>query len=119
MAGTLPPNHPYKNEPPYFPAKAPEVLTATTVKASVGNPWELKIEANNAATTYTAYDLPSWLKVEGQYLKGTPAAEGSFDITVAAGNANGTGVKKISLAVTDFGKWPQYGLYLKESRSII
>ena len=37
---------------------------------------------------------------------GTPAAEGSFDITVAAGNSNGTGVKKISLAVTDFGKWP-------------
>ena len=29
-----------------------------------------------------------------------------FDITIAAGNANGTGVKKISLAVTDFGKWP-------------
>ena len=49
-----------------------------TVKASVGNPWELKIEANNVATTYTAYDLPSWLQVDGQYLKGTPDAEGSF-----------------------------------------
>ena len=106
MAATLGANHPYKNEPPYFPAHAPEVLVSSEVKASVGNPWELKIEANNVATEFSAYDLPSWLQVDGQYLKGTPDAEGVFDITIAAGNANGSGVKKVKLTVTDFNNWP-------------
>ncbi|MBT4225773.1 MAG: DUF2341 domain-containing protein, partial [Opitutae bacterium] len=105
-AGTLAASHPYKNEPPYFGAAAPDVLLPDVVKASVGNPWLLKIEANNAANSYSGYDLPSWLTVDGEYLKGTPTADGVFDITIAAANDNGNGLKKIKLEVTDFAKWP-------------
>ena len=43
MAATLGANHLYKNEPPYFPAHAPEVLVSSEVKASVGNPWNSRL----------------------------------------------------------------------------
>ncbi|MDE0821818.1 MAG: DUF2341 domain-containing protein, partial [Opitutales bacterium] len=105
-SGSLAASHPYKNEPPYFGAAAPEILLPEIVKATMGKPWLLKIDASNGATTFTGYDLPSWLKVEGQYLKGTPTTDGEMDITIAAANDNGNGLKQVKLVVTDYAKWP-------------
>jgi hypothetical protein len=55
-------SHPYKNEPPYFGAAAPDIFLPEIVKATMGKPWSLKIDASNGATTFSGYDLPSWLK---------------------------------------------------------
>lgn len=90
---------------------APFVTTPLILQAVAGQPFSQILAATPNAETWSAAGRPDWLTLDpasGQ-LHGTPPAEGTFNITVFATNADGRGPDRniqIQVAASGFGSWP-------------
>ncbi len=80
---------------------APVISSAATASGTVGSPFTYQITASNNPTNYSATALPAGLTVNaatGQ-ITGTPAAAGTFTVTLSAKNAGGTGTATLALTI--------------------
>jgi PKD repeat protein len=81
---------------------APVINSATTAAATVGKAFTYTISASNGATSYSSTALPADLTLQPAtgVISGTPAAAGTFAVTIRATNATGTGTASLTLTIT-------------------
>jgi hypothetical protein len=79
----------------------PVITSATTATATAGNSFTYTIAATNSPTSYNAVGLPAGLSVNTNtgVISGTPAAAGTWGMTISATNAGGTGSAVLMLTV--------------------
>lgn len=80
----------------------PVVSSPANASGTTGTPFAFSISATNAPTLYGAANLPPGLFVNtstGQ-IYGTPVAQGSYTVTLSAGNAGGTGTASVLMNIT-------------------
>ena len=80
---------------------APVITSPSTATATVGQSFSYQITATNNPTGFDATGLPANLSVNPStgLISGTPAATGTFSITLSATNAGGTGMAELTLTV--------------------
>jgi hypothetical protein len=85
----------------------PEITSARSATAKVGTPFTYQISATHAPTSYNASlpggGLPNDLSIasDSGLISGTPAASGTYAITIAATNSGGTGEAILTLVVDE------------------
>ena len=82
--------------------QAPVITSAVSANAKVGVAFTQQITASNNPTKFSATGLPSGLTLNARtgFISGTPTAiDGSYNVTLAATNAGGTGNKAFGLTV--------------------
>jgi hypothetical protein len=81
---------------------APVVSSAATASGTVGSPFTYAITASNSPTSYGASALPPGLSVNTTtgVITGTPSTAGSYNMTVTATNAGGTGSKVVTTTIS-------------------
>ena len=83
-------------------AQAPVITSEASASAKVGAAFSYQIVASNSAKNYRATGLPRGLAVHAKTgsITGVPTAiDGSYNVTLTATNAGGTGNKVIELTV--------------------
>jgi hypothetical protein len=80
----------------------PAITSATTATAALGSAFSYTITASNSPTSYSATGLPSGLSVNTTTgaITGSATAAGSFNVTIGATNAGGTGTAILALTVS-------------------
>jgi hypothetical protein len=89
-------------DPRVYPVvPVPRIVSQTTSFCTAGSAYAYTIIATQGATAYFARNLPSGLAINSTtgVISGTPAASGSFAVTVGATNASGSGVASLNLVV--------------------
>ena len=89
-------------------AGMPSVNSAATATATTGTAFSYQITATNSPTAYNATGLPTGLSVNTGtgLISGTPTQAGSYNATVSATNATGTGSLTLAVTVqTPFAAW--------------
>ena len=79
----------------------PVITSATTAGGAYGAPFNYAITASNAPASYNATNLPPGLNINTStgVISGTPAAAGSYSVTISASNPAGTGTADLSLSI--------------------
>lgn len=96
-------------DPSVYPTvPVPSIVSNTTSSATAGSAYVYTIVATQGATAYFARDLPSGLAIDTAtgVISGTPAASGSYAVTVGATNASGSGVALLNLLVAPAASAP-------------
>ena len=80
---------------------APQVNSTLTANTNVGSEFTYQILALNSATSFSATGLPAGLTVNAGtgLISGKAATAGTFNVTIGATNAFGTGTKVLVLTV--------------------
>lgn len=82
---------------------SPPVITSSlTASGNVGAAFSYDVIATNSPTSYSATGLPAGLSINtstGQ-ITGTPTGAGSFNVTITATNAYGTGTETLVITIT-------------------
>lgn len=80
---------------------APQITSAASVDAIIGQPFSYQIAATNAPANYGASNLPVGLALNAAtgLISGTPTAVGAATGTISASNAAGTGVATLTITV--------------------
>ena len=80
----------------------PQITSANSAKAQVGQSFTYRITAANLPRTYGAASLPPGLTLNATsgLISGTPTTTGNASVTLSASNAGGTGTKSLALIVT-------------------
>ncbi|MFI1356573.1 alginate lyase family protein [Streptomyces sp. NPDC020898] len=80
----------------------PQALSAGAAFANVGVPFRHLIRASHEPVRFAAAGLPKGLTVDRRtgLVSGTPAENGEFTVTTAAGNASGTATAPLTLTVS-------------------
>ncbi len=80
----------------------PRALSAGAAFANVGVPFRHLIRASHEPVRFAAAGLPKGLTVDRRtgLVSGTPAENGEFTVTTAAGNASGTATAPLTLTVS-------------------
>jgi rhamnogalacturonan endolyase len=81
----------------------PPVVAGASANATWNNPFTYDVLATNQPTSYAASGLPTGLSIDTTtgVISGSPQAVGTFNVTLSAANANGTGSAKLTLTVID------------------
>jgi uncharacterized protein YhjY with autotransporter beta-barrel domain len=81
---------------------APVITSASTATGSGGSPFSYQITASNLPTSFSATGLPSGLAVNTTtgLISGTPSVNGTFNATISATNAAGTGSQALTITLT-------------------
>jgi hypothetical protein len=81
---------------------APVVSSSGTANGTLGSAFSYTITASNSPTSYGASGLPAGLTVNTStgLISGTPTTAGTFNTTVTATNAGGTGSKVVTVSIT-------------------
>ena len=84
-------------------ASAPVITSATTATTSIGQPFAYQITATNSPTSYGATGLPAGFTVSTSngLISGTTPIAGTFNITLLATNAGGTGSAALAATVSN------------------
>ena len=80
----------------------PPVITSTNAATVANNnPFNYRITASNSPTSYNATGLPAGLSIDTAtgLISGTPTVTGTFNTTISASNAGGTGSASLVLSV--------------------
>ena len=80
-------------------ATAPVIMSNLGAGATFGTPFSYTITASNTPASFSATGLPSGLTLNGAVISGTPGAAGTFDVTIGATNASGTGTATLVLTI--------------------
>jgi hypothetical protein len=80
----------------------PAITSPLTATGSIVAAFSYQITATNSPTSYGASGLPGGLSVSTTtgLISGTPAAAGTFAVTLSASNASGTGTATLTLTIT-------------------
>ena len=87
------------------------ISSATTASGTAGTAFSYTIAASNAPTSFTASGLPAGLSVNAGtgVIAGTPIDAGTFNVTLHATNAGGTGTAALALTINpgmvSFNTW--------------
>lgn len=84
---------------------APVVTSATAASGTVGTAFSYNITASNSPTSYNAAGLPAGLNVNTSTgaISGTPTTAGTFNATISATNAGGTGTRAVTITINAAG----------------
>jgi len=84
-----------------LPPPPPAITSSTSASGNLGLAFSYQIAATNSPTSYGATGLPSGLSVNTLtgLISGTPAQTGSFNPTISAINAGGTGSAVLALTM--------------------
>lgn len=79
----------------------PEITSALTALGAVGEPFVALLTATNAPTSYNVGTLPAGLTydVANAQITGTPTTAGTYNVSLSANNATGTG-GQVTLVIT-------------------
>jgi uncharacterized protein YhjY with autotransporter beta-barrel domain len=82
----------------------PAITSAASVSGQAGSPVTYQITASNSPTSFGATGLPPGFSVSATtgLISGTPAAQGTFAVTVSATNASGTGTQLVNFNISNF-----------------
>lgn len=91
-------------------ASAPPVITSSTTAAgSLGSPLSYTVQATNKPYIYTATPLPAGLIFDPStgLISGVPTTMGTYNVTLGAINAMGTGTANLAITVAGqtFASW--------------
>ncbi len=83
------------------PVSAPVITSALLATGTVGQAFSYQITADNTPVNFGAIGLPSGLSINTNSgaITGTPAVEGSNDVTISASNAGGTDSKMLVIVI--------------------
>ncbi|MDP1578696.1 MAG: putative Ig domain-containing protein [Candidatus Didemnitutus sp.] len=79
----------------------PEITSSLTALGGVGEPFATNLSASNAPTSFNVGALPSGLTYDSAQtrISGTPLSAGTFNVSLSANNASGTGAS-VTLVIT-------------------
>jgi hypothetical protein len=90
------------------PVAAPVISSAGTASGTIGSAFSYSITASNNPTSYGATGLAPGLAVNTSTgaISGTPTTAGTFNATITATNAGGTGSKALTITINASGQTP-------------
>jgi len=79
----------------------PVISSPSAASGAVGQPFSYQVTASNNPTSFGASGLPAGLNVSAAtgLISGTPSSAGSFNATVSATNAGGTGTSPLTISI--------------------
>ena len=80
----------------------PAITSATSASGSVGDAFTYQITATNSPTSYGCTNQPAWLTMINTStgaISGTPDVAGTWDVTISATNAGGTGSARLTITI--------------------
>lgn len=78
---------------------SPAITSSLTASGTYGSAFSYSIAASNSPTSYAATNLPAGLSLSGNTITGTPAAVGTFTVSLSATNDGGTGTANLTLTI--------------------
>lgn len=83
------------------PLPAPSITSPTTATGTYNSAFTYQIAASGSPTSFGASGLPSGLSVNtaNGLISGTPSTSGTFNVTLTATNATGSGTRALTLTI--------------------
>ena len=88
--------------PPPPPPSPPQITSATTASGRVGTAFTYQITATNNPGSFNASGLPAGITVNvgSGLISGKPTVSGTYNVTVKATNASGTGSAALKITIS-------------------